>query len=173
MITYNIFSFVDSSDFISNVRTRANYIGMLNNFELENQGKFILIDVVQNNKCYSIGLVISANYEQCKCFVAFDMLFIGYDDEIAIFSNGDILNKDIYQHQFVSFYDFILAEKVQILLAIFEIGIVAFDNKGIEKWNVYCDDIISDYELDNNILMLHTFENEIKYIDINNGTYIN
>ena len=173
MITFSIFSFIDYSDFISNVHTRTNYISLFNNSNLENQGRFNLIDVIQNNECYSIGLIISNDYEQCKCIVAFDMLFIGYNDEIVTFSNGNIQHKNIHQHQFVSFYDFIFVDKVQMLLAIFEIGVVAFDNKGIEKWNIYCDDIISNYELDNDILRLYTFEKEIKHIDIKNGVYIN
>ena len=115
-----------------------------------------------NDIYYEIGL-ITQNALKPECVVIENFVFVGFNDEVDIINNDGVL---CVHRTLAPFYEFIKHE--DYVIAIFEIDVVCFDKIGILNWEYAADDVITNFVIRENYIVIKTDE-DIITIDINTG----
>lgn len=115
-----------------------------------------------NDIYYEIGL-ITQNALKPECVVIENFVFVGFNDEVDIINNEEVVGT---YRTLAPFYEFI--QYKDYVLAIFEIDVICFDKTGVIFWEYVADDIIIDFFVRENYIVIK-FDEDIITIDISTG----
>lgn len=92
-----------------------------------------------------------------------NFVFVGFNDEVDIINNEEVVGT---YRALAPFYEFIKYK--DYVLAIFEIDVICFDKTGVIVWEYVADDIITDFFVRENYIVIK-FDEDIITIDISTG----
>ncbi len=91
-----------------------------------------------------------------ECQLVEDTLFVGYNNKVVCIRNGQIISKVTSDSPFDEFVR--IPNHDDLIVAMFQLQVTCFTVRGVLRWQYYINDIISDYEIQYDKLILHLFE---------------
>lgn len=166
----NIYATETKSELIQALNKCNNGIILLGN-DAQQENDYLIIKVYSGYKyldILGIGVISEGHgiYPQTLLLPSSKKIIIGYNREITAVdcNNG----KELFTFKLCSlFHSFIhLDDKI---LAIYEIGVIAFNENGMQLWK-YENEIITNYEIEDNYLKIEFIDDEPICLNLCDGS---